>query len=305
MVILRRELERSRSNVFVAPARHGAQALRALHAQDYIAYLREISATIPPGQDSFPAVWPPMSSKAKPPGPLRIRMGYYISDTGTPLTRAAYDAALAAAECALTGAELVLAGERLAYALVRPPGHHAEQRRAAGLCFFNNTALAAKLLSRHGRVATLDIDFHHGNGTQELFYRSNRVLTTSVHGAPEIAFPFYSGWANETGAGNGKGYNLNVPLPKETNAGQYRAGLAKALRKIKAFHPKYLVVALGFDTYEKDPNGGFIGMTTDAYEPVGRDIASLGVPTLLVQEGGYNLEALGACARGFYEGLAG
>ncbi len=305
MAIIKGVLERSRSNVFVEPRRHGEAAVARLHRREYIDFIKEISAATPPDRDSFPAVWPPMSPRAKPPAHPRIRMGYYISDMGTPVTRAAYDAALAAVDCALTGAGLLLEGERLAYALVRPPGHHAERARAAGLCFFNNTALAAHLLARRGRVATLDIDFHHGNGTQALFYRTDRVLTTSLHGAPEIAFPFYSGWAGECGAGRGRGYNLNVPLPKRTSTEEYRRGLAQALDAIRRFRPGYLVVALGFDTYEKDPNGGFLGITTESFQAIGRDIGSLGLPTLLVQEGGYNLEALGACAQGLFEGLAG
>lgn len=307
--IIKDVVERRGGCQTVAPTAHGPGALTRLHSPEYVAFLQEISAATPPGHDSFPGLWPPTVGKPVPPErlphSLKVRMGYYVSDTGTPVTGATFDAAMSAVDCALTGAELLLGGESLVYALVRPPGHHAERRRAGGLCFFNNTALAARALAARGRVAILDIDFHHGNGTQSLFYRSGRVLTTSVHGDPRIAYPFYSGFADERGAGRGKGLNLNVPLPKETSTRSYRRALARALNAIRRHRPGYLVVALGFDTYEGDPNGGFIGIGVESFQAIGGDIAALGLPTLLVQEGGYNLDALGRCAENFFDGLTG
>ncbi|MEE9285474.1 MAG: histone deacetylase family protein [Dehalococcoidia bacterium] len=306
--IIKGVLERGSRHRFVSPKSHGEDALTGLHRPDYVAFLKEISAATPPGHASFPALWPTHAKAVSPgrmPQNLKVRMGYYVWDTGTPMTHATFDAAMAAVDCALTGAELLLNGERLAYALVRPPGHHADRRRAGGLCFFNNTALAARALAVKSRVAILDIDFHHGNGTQDLFFRTGRVLTTSVHGDPRIAYPFYSGFEDERGAGAGHGFNLNVPLPKETSTEAYRRGLARALDAVRRFRPGYLVVALGFDTYEDDPNGGFVGIDVASFEEIGRDIATLGLPTLLVQEGGYNLDALGQCADSFLQGLTG
>jgi acetoin utilization deacetylase AcuC-like enzyme len=213
VLTIKRAIERRRDCRFAAPEPIGPTALLRLHREDYVAFLRRLCESTPPGHESFPTVWPPPAPSFVSPRRLptypRMAMGYYLWGTDTPVTRSAYDAALAAAGCALAAAGLLLDGERCAYSLSRPPGHHAGKASGGGLCFFNNTALAAAALARRGLVAVLDIDYHHGNGTQALFYRSARVLTLSIHADPSIAFPFFTGFADEQGAGRGKGCNLN------------------------------------------------------------------------------------------------
>ena len=165
----------------------------------------------------------------------------------SPLHRNAWPAARRAVDCALTAAREILDGRRLAYALVRPPGHHAERRSFGGFCYFNNNAIAAQFLSAHGKVAILDIDYHHGNGQQDIFYRRADVLTVSLHGHPRFAYPYFSGFEDERGEGEGEGFNLNLPLPETLDGARYREALASALNRIEAFGPQFLVVALGLD----------------------------------------------------------
>jgi len=185
---------------------------------------------------------------------------------------------------------------------VRPPGHHAEWSKFGGFCYFNSTAAATEFLSDYGRVAVLDIDFHHGNGTQDIFYERADVLTTSLHGDPSYAYPFFSGFSNEKGKGEGKGFNVNMPLPENTTNEEYHAALAKMLLQIKTFKPNYLVVALGLDTAKADPTGSW-NLVAENFKKNGRMIGDLGLPTLVVQEGGYRTRTLGFNARFFFEGL--
>jgi GNAT superfamily N-acetyltransferase len=188
------------------------------------------------------------------------------------------------------------------YALVRPPGHHAESKAFGGFCYFNNSAIAADFISRYGRVAVLDIDYHHGNGTQDIFYSRDDVLTVSIHGHPSFAYPYFSGFKEETGEGRGEGYNLNLPLAETITPEHYRETLRQALRRIERFAPRYLVVAAGFDTAKGDPTGTWVNRPDDFTE-IGRMIGAAGVPTLVVQEGGYRIRTLGANARHFFTGL--
>ena len=191
----------------------------------------------------------------------------------------------------------------MAYALCRPPGHHAERRVFGGFCYFNNAAIAAQFLCHHGRVAMLDIDFHHGNGAQNIFYKRNDVLTISIHGHPNIAYPYFSGFTDETGQDAGKGFNFNFPLPE--NAGQelYLNTLAKAIKQIESFSPIFLVVCLGFDDMKGDPTGSF-GLRSENYKEIAKKLAQLNLPTLIVQEGGYNLRNLKTGAKAFFTGFA-
>jgi len=205
-------------------------------------------------------------------------------------------------DCALTAAEKVLEGAGLAYALVRPPGHHAETRAFGGFCYFNNTAIAANLLARYGKVAILDIDYHHGNGQQEIFYNRSDVLTVSIHGHPSFAYPYFTGFRDETGIGPGAGYNLNIPLPEHITPEQHRNAVAEGLRRIRRFAPAYLAVSLGFDTARGDPTGTWSNRGKD-FDQLGRMIGEQGYPTLVVQEGGYRVRTLGTNARNFFVGL--
>jgi len=233
---------------------------------------------------------------------LAVRAGYYAIDTFTPLSRNAYMAAKRAVDCTLTCASGLLEGTRLAYALVRPPGHHAEKNAFGGFCYFNSAAIAANHLSAYGTVAILDIDYHHGNGQQMIFYDRRDVLTISIHGHPSFAYPYFTGFAEETGEGNGTGYNINLPLPEKLENASYVKTLEKALREIRRFNPRFLVVCLGLDTAKGDPTGTWNLGRTDFGE-IGHRIGRLQLPTLVVQEGGYNSRSIGINARYFFQGL--
>jgi acetoin utilization deacetylase AcuC-like enzyme len=205
-------------------------------------------------------------------------------------------------DATLTAAGCLLKGYRTAYALVRPPGHHAERKVFGGFCYFNSTAIAANYLSRYGKVAVIDIDYHHGNGTQDIFYERCDVLTISLHGRPRFTYPYFSGYSQEKGAGAGLGYNVNYPLPQELDGPEYLAVLERAVGRIRRFKPAFLVVALGLDPAKGDPTGSW-SLKAGDFEQNGAMLASLDLPTLVVQEGGYRVRSLGINARRFFEGL--
>jgi acetoin utilization deacetylase AcuC-like enzyme len=219
--------------------------------------------------------------------------GFHMADAACPIGPRTWQAACAAANSAAHAARLVLAGERAAYALCRPPGHHAHAAQAAGFCYLNNAAIAAAALrERHARVAVVDVDVHHGNGTQEIFWRRGDVLTVSLHADPADYYPFFNGYAQETGEGPGAGCNVNVPLPLGTDDDRYLAALADALARVKDFAPGALVVALGLDAFAGDPLRG-MALSTPCFARIGAALARLGLPTVLVQEGGYLAPELG------------
>ena len=285
----------------IPPRHYGENYIRAVHDPGFVDYLQRACAMVEPGKSLYPYVFP-IRNAARPPKDLPMRAGYYCIDTFTPLNQNAYLAAKRAVDCAMTAADLVLGGQHLAYALVRPPGHHAERGAFGGFCYFNNAAIAAHYLSRYGRVAVLDIDYHHGNGTQEIFYQRADVLTVSIHGHPSFAYPYFSGFRDEIGGGPGTGFNVNIPLPETVDGERYREALEQALRQITRFAPSYLVVANGFDTAAGDPTGSFTLRPKDFFLN-GQRIGRLGYPTVIVQEGGYRTRSLGAAARQFLTGL--
>jgi acetoin utilization deacetylase AcuC-like enzyme len=225
-------------------------------------------------------------------GNVPEQAGFFLMSTHVPVTAGTYTAALAAAQCALSGAQAVAQGQRAAFALCRPPGHHAGREMCGGLCFLNNAAIATQWLSKQGKVAILDIDYHAGNGTQDIFYARADVLTVSLHADPNREYPNYAGYAHETGAGPGTGYHRNYPLPAGTDDSLYLHTLDDALDLIAKFDPAHLVVSAGMDIYMDDPLSDF-AITRQGIAEIGRSIASLNLPTLLVMEGGYNVEALG------------
>ncbi len=279
----------------------GDRYLEEVHDRAYLAYLRRACRLVPEGSSVYPYVFP-IRNAARPPRDLPLRAGYYCIDTFTPLNGNAYKAARGAVDCALTCAEAVVGGYHLAYALVRPPGHHAERRSFGGFCYFNSAALAAQYMSRYGRVALLDVDYHHGNGAEDIFYERDDVLTVSLHGHPRYTYPYFSGFEEDTGAGAGEGFNLNFPMPEGLDGSRYREFLARALRAVKKFEPHFMVLALGLDPAKGDPTGSFTLGAKDFREN-GRMIGELRIPTAVIQEGGYKTRSLGVNARNFFEGL--
>lgn len=256
---------------------------------------------MPEGQSVYPYVFP-VRNRDRRPTELPLSAGFYCIDTFTPLNKKAFIAAKRAVDCALTAATAVQGGRRVAYALVRPPGHHAERSTFGGFCYFNNAGIAANLLAKQGRVAILDIDYHHGNGQQDIFYDRDDVLTVSIHGNPHFEYPYFTGFAEETGVGAGEGFNLNLPLGKGVDGERYRKALRRALRRVERFDPTFLVVALGVDTARNDPTGTWV-LSDDDFEQNGRMIGGLGLPTVVTQEGGYSTAVIGGFVRRFLTGL--
>ena len=295
--------EISKTGLFedVAVRHFGDQHLQPVHDRGYLDYLKRACAKVPEGKSVYPYVFP-IRNASRPPVDLPLRAGYYCIDTFTPLNGNAYKAARGAVDCALTCAEKLLEGYCLAYALVRPPGHHAERRSFGGFCYFNSAAAAAHYLSRYGRVALLDVDYHHGNGAEDIFYERDDVLTVSLHGHPRFTYPYFSGFEDDRGRGAGEGFNLNLPTPEGLDGPRYREYLAKALRAVKRFRPRFLVLALGLDPAKGDPTGSFTLGARDFREN-GRMIGALHLPTVVIQEGGYRTRSLGTNARSFFEGL--
>ena len=298
---IRQELEKTSLFELLPAQSFPESVLTSVHDRDYVAYLRKVCHNLAAGKSLYPYVFP-IRNSARPPKELAVRAGYYCIDTFTPLNANAWHAARGAVDCALSAAHHILEGFQLAYALVRPPGHHAEQRAFGGFCYFNNAAIAAQLLAEYGRVAILDIDYHHGNGQQVIFYRRSDVLTVSLHGHPSFAYPYFSGFEDEKGEGEGFGFNHNIPLAETLTAAEYLAALDKAVKKINRFKPDYLVICLGLDTAKGDPTGTW-PLTAEDFDRVGATIGRMTAPTLLVQEGGYRTRSIGINARHFFSAL--
>ena len=287
-------------------------ALARIHSPRYLNFIEhawdEWVALDPANaaQDALPSVWPAPGMRFDVlPDNFAARLGLFSFDAGTPLTAGSWAAARAGAACAIGAARAVNAGGvQSAFALSRPPGHHAGADFFGGYCFLNNAALAAQALRDGGaaRVAVLDVDYHHGNGTQAIFYARSDVLTVSIHGDPRTEYPFFLGHADERGADAGEGFNLNLPLPRGTGFEGWRAALATALETIRNFGAQALVVSLGVDTFEGDPISGFKLRSAD-YLQVGRDIAALSLPTVFVFEGGYAVAEVGINTVNVLEGF--
>lgn len=272
-----------------------------VHDSNYYNYFKRVSQSIPKGQSVYPYVFP-LRYATRAPKDLSVRAGYYCFDTFTPLNQEAYLAARWGVNCVMSAADEMLAGTRYAYVLTRPPGHHTERSVFGGFCYFNNCAIAAHYLSRSSRVAILDIDYHHGNGQQQIFYSRSDVLTISIHGHPSFAYPYFSGFEEEKGEDDGLGFNHNFPLPEKATHEQYVKALSRALNIIKKYNPDYLIVALGLDSAKGDPTGTW-SFTHSNFTTNGEMIGSLKLPTLVVQEGGYRNQSLGINARAFFTGF--
>ncbi|KAB0638518.1 acetylpolyamine aminohydrolase [Burkholderia stagnalis] len=283
----------------VAPRAFDRACYAGAHSRRYVDFLAgawdEWRATGRTCQ-ALPLVWPvrAMPSGATPPAFIDGKLGFFAMDAGSPINAGTWAAASASANSALTGAELLSNGTRAAFALCRPPGHHAGREYMGGYCYLNNAAIAAQHAIARGaaRVAVLDVDFHHGNGTQDIFYDRADVLFVSIHGEPPVSYPYFSGYADERGTGAGEGFNLNLPLPKGTAWSGYDAALGRAAAAIAAHAPDVLVVSLGVDTFEHDPISHFRLRSQD-YLRIGEALARLSLPTLFVMEGGYMVDEIG------------
>jgi acetoin utilization deacetylase AcuC-like enzyme len=294
-----------------APPEFPDSAITRVHAQRYVDFLAgawdEWVALDPANaqRDAIPSYWPIRTFRSDVlPASFPARMGLFSFDAGSPLTSGTWTAARAGAHCALAAANAVANGQRAAFALTRPPGHHAGADFFGGYCFLNNAAIAAQALRDSGvaRVAVLDIDFHHGNGTQAIFYDRADVFVASVHGDPRTEYPYYLGYADERGEGEGLGFNLNLPLARGSSFALWREALAQALMAIKAFDAQALVVSLGVDTFSGDPVAGF-GLRSPDYLGVGEDLGAAGLPTAFVFEGGYAVAEIGVNAVNVLDGF--
>ncbi|MFT5539900.1 MAG: acetoin utilization deacetylase AcuC-like enzyme/GNAT superfamily N-acetyltransferase [Alphaproteobacteria bacterium] len=283
------------------PQKFGRKHILAVHHKDLFRFISRSETEMKPGQHIYPNVFP-IRRPDRIPKSWDMQAGYFCIDTFTPVTHNTYQAARGAVDAALTGAELVAKGADLVYALGRPPGHHAERGVFGGFCYFNNAAIAAHYLSRHGRVAFLDIDHHHGNGSQDIFYERDDVYFISIHGHPRSAYPYFAGYADERGAAKGKGFNRNFPLFPGADIAEYTETLTRALRLFARFKPDYLVVSLGFDIMSGDPTGSF-NIKERGMRRIGAMLKETGWPTLVVQEGGYALRNLRTGATEFFRGL--
>ena len=278
---------------------HGLAPLARVHAPAYLEFLREAHArwrALGGSGEAFPAVWPIRTLRSdRVPQNYSGQLGLYSMDNGTPLTAGAWQAAYGGAQATLSALDALAPGQAdAAYVLTRPPGHHAGRDFFGGYCFVNHAAVAAQAALDRGasRVAILDVDYHHGNGTQAIFYERADVLFASLHGDPATEYPFYLGHADECGEGAGLGCNLNLPLPHGAGSDDWFAALAQAMARVRAHDAQLLVVSLGLDTCAEDPICSFSLGRTD-FARLGRELAALALPTLLVQEGGYAVEAVG------------
>lgn len=294
---VKKEIEARSLGPVLAPRSFGNEPILRVHDAAFVSFLgaahEEWIARYGPGAaDAIPSAWPGRGMRAQFANDVESRLGSFTFDTATPITKGTWAAARAATDVGLSAANAIREGEKAAFALTRPPGHHAGSDIFGGYCYLNNIAIAAQWLADAGlRPAILDVDYHHGNGTQEIFYARSDVLFASVHADPSFAYPHFTGFPDERGTGAGEGANLNIPLPSGTEWDAYAEALAHALSRLEKFGPDVLLVSLGLDTFERDPISDF-RLTTEDYLKLGAAIAGVGKPTLFVFEGGYDLESL-------------
>jgi acetoin utilization deacetylase AcuC-like enzyme len=285
----------------------GLAPILAVHSAEYLAFLETAHADwLAAGRsgDAIPYVFPIVGRRPLKLDRIDARLGRFAMDMGTPIAAGTWEAAYAGAQVALSALQPLLAGEAAtSFALCRPPGHHAGADYCGGYCYLNNAAIAAQAAITAGRrVAILDIDYHHGNGTQDMFWTRANPLFVSLHADPATDYPFYWGHADEVGEGDGADATLNLPLPQGTRLAAYREALGQALARIAAFAPDLIVISFGADTFAGDPISHFALQTGD-FTVLAKDIAALGLSSLIVMEGGYAVAQLGANVAAFLAGF--
>ncbi|MFK8251402.1 histone deacetylase family protein [Ancylobacter terrae] len=293
----------------VEPTAHGLDPLTRVHDRAYVDFLGTVRQMwIEDGRSGpiLPSFWKAPGMRAIEPETVDGKLGHFSFDAGCCLVEGSWDAIQSSADVALTGVDLVQAGDSAAFALCRPPGHHAHAANMGGYCYINNASVAAQAFrdAGAGRVAILDVDYHHGNGTQSIFYDRADVLVCNIHGDPKQEYPYFLGHADETGTGAGEGFNANFPLRWGTDFGVWFDALEAACRKVETYGPDALVVSLGVDTYKDDPISQF-RLDSPDYLAIGARIAQLRKPTLFVMEGGYAVEAIGVNVANTLEGFVG
>ncbi len=292
----------------VAPRAFTDEKLTTVHDRDYIEFLKvawdEWVAAKRKGSNAIPFTFVGAGMRYADCKSIFGKLGRYSFDTDSPIVAGSWLAIRRSAETALTGADLILEGERFVFSACRPPGHHASAAMCGGYCYLNNTALAAQSLFDAGmaKIAVIDVDYHHGNGTQSIFYERDDVLTVSLHADPAIEYPYFAGYEDEPGSGSGAGFNRNYPMPFGTDWKAYSEALDDALKHVHDFEPSVIVVALGLDTFAGDPTTYFEILAED-YIAMGNRISALGVPTLVVLEGGYAVDAIGSNTVNFLDGI--
>ena len=282
----------------VKPREFGLDPIARVHTPEFIEFMRTAHANWRHSHgetDAMPICWPTRTFRQKAPTAIDGLLSYYSFDAATPITAGTWQAITVSVNVALTGVELIQSGHKSVFSACRPPGHHAASEIYGGYCFFNNAAVAAQALLDKGaeRVALLDVDYHHGNGSQSIFYDRAEVLYVSLHGDPRQEFPYFLGYADETGARSGEGFNCNFPMPWGTQWNDYEKCLDQGLERIHNFSPDVLVISLGVDTFEKDPISKF-KLKSDQFHDIGSKIAKKShCPSLFVMEGGYAVDEIG------------
>lgn len=296
--------------VIALPAHYAKERYARVHSERYVHFLEtawQEWTALGHQHDALPLVWPVRDLRSDiEPEHIDGKLGFYAMDAGVAITAGTWQAVRRSADTALSGMDYLLQGNGSAFALCRPPGHHAAAEYMGGYCYLNNAAIAAQSCLDQGgkKVAILDVDFHHGNGTQSIFYNRSDVLFVSLHGDPRCSYPYFSGHRDETGNGTGQGFNLNYPLPHGTDWESYAVSLRDACQRIRAYQPDALVISLGVDTFENDPISHF-KLSSQDYFKLGAALASVGAPTLFVMEGGYMVDEIGINAVNVLQGFEG
>lgn len=287
------------NNLTVEPARDfGNEWVSQLHDSDYIEFLQSVPSDIGEAAPTAFNIGGRITNNSS----FYAKLGHYLYDPATPLTTHSYSSAMAAVNCALTAADALLNNQNLTFTVARPPGHHVSYKKGGGYGFFNQAAIAAYYVRRQGKqVSILDLDFHHGNGTQALFYDTDEVQYVSIHGDPEVCYPYYWGYVDEIGESDGKGFTRNYPIGPLSTDDQFMDTLDDAILTVIEYNPDILIVSMGYDTYLKDPIAG-MAVTLDGYERMGAALQQFSKVAVIL-EGGYHVPDLGQCFMKFYKGL--